>query len=76
LHPDGELTPEVARAVLELSFPANDVKKMHELSARSQAGKLAPEDESAMDDYERVGAMLSILKSRARQLLKRAPRNR
>ncbi len=74
LHPDGELTPEVARAVLKLSLPTNDVKRMRELSAKARAGELAPEDEIAMDDYARAGAVLSTLKSKARQLLKRAGR--
>jgi hypothetical protein len=75
LHPDGELTPEVARAVLKLSFPSSDVTRMRELSAKARAGDLGPEDEVAMDDYERVGAVLSILKSKARQLLKRGRRS-
>jgi hypothetical protein len=75
LHPDGELTPEVARGVLKLSFPPDDVKRMRELSAKARGGTLAQEEEAAMEDYERVGALLSILKSKARQLLKRAGRS-
>jgi hypothetical protein len=75
LHPDGDLTPEVAHAVLKLAFPTDDVKRMRELSAKARAGTLAPDEESAMDEYERVGALLSILKSKARQVLKRAGRS-
>ena len=43
---------------------------MHELSAKAQDGKLRPEEDAEMDDYERAGATVSILKSKARQVLK------
>jgi hypothetical protein len=32
LHPDKELSPVVARALLGLSFPKNDITRMHEQS--------------------------------------------
>lgn len=74
LHPDEDLSPRVARAILGLSFPKNDISRMHELSAKARAGTLTPEEDAEMDDFERVGSILSILKSKARQVLRRSSR--
>ncbi|MBI3468957.1 MAG: hypothetical protein HY000_38630 [Planctomycetes bacterium] len=74
LHPDRELSPRVARAILGLSFPKDDVTRMHELSAKARAGTLTPEEDGEMDNFERVGSILSILKSKARQALKHSGR--
>ncbi len=63
-----------ARVILGLSFPENDVARMHELSAKARAGTLTPEEDAEMDDFERVGSILSTLKSKARQVLKRSSR--
>jgi hypothetical protein len=72
LHPDQELPPQVARAILGLSFPKDAVIRMHELSAKARAGTLTPEEDSVMDNFERAGSILSTLKSKARQVLKRS----
>jgi hypothetical protein len=74
LHPDEQLSPRVARAILELSSPKDDLKRMRELSAKARAGALTPEEDEEMDSFERVGALLSTLKSKARQVLKRSNR--
>ena len=47
---------------------------MHELSAKARAGTLTPEEDAEIDDFERAGSILSTLKSRARQVLKRSSR--
>jgi hypothetical protein len=75
LHPDDELSPRVARAIHGLSFPKHDITRMHELSAKARAGTLTPEEDAEMDNFERVGAILSTLKSKARQVLKRSSRS-
>ena len=74
LHPDEEMPPQVARAILELSFPPEETARMHELSAKARAGTLTPEEDEEMDNLERVGSVLSTLKSKARQVLKRSGR--
>jgi hypothetical protein len=74
LHPDEPLSPPVARAILGLSFPETDVGRMHELSAKARAGTLTPAEDAEMDEFERVGSILSTLKSKARQLLRRSRR--
>jgi hypothetical protein len=75
LHPNGELSPQAARAILQLSFPEADIEHMRELSAKARAGTLSVDEDRIMDEYERVGSVLSILKSRARQVLKRRNRS-
>jgi hypothetical protein len=75
LHPDEEMSPHAARAILGLSFPKTDVTRMHELSAKARTATLTREEDAEMDNYERVGSILSILKSKARQVLKRSNRS-
>jgi uncharacterized protein YnzC (UPF0291/DUF896 family) len=74
LHPDEDLSPPAARAILGLSFPKDDITRMHELSAKARAGTLTPEEDAEMDTFERVGSILSTLKSKARQALRRSKR--
>ena len=75
LHPDDELSPRAARAILGLSLPKSDLTRMHELSAKARAGTLTPEEDAEMDNFERVGSILSTLKSKARQVLGRPRRS-
>ena len=75
LHPDATMSPRVARAILGLSFPKNDISRMHELSAKARAGTLIPEENAEMDNFERVGSIFSTLKSKARQVLRRSERS-
>jgi hypothetical protein len=70
LHPDRELTPKVARALLGLAFSPSEIARMRELSAKARAGNLTPDEDQQLDDIERAGAILSTLKSKARQVLK------
>jgi len=74
LHPDRELSPRAARAILGLSFPQSDVIRMHELSTKARAGTLTPAEDAEMNDFERAGSILSTLKSKARQVLRRSRR--
>jgi hypothetical protein len=75
LHPDEEMSPRVARAILGLSFPESEISRMRELSAKARAGTLTPQEDAEMDNFERVGSILSTLKSKARQVLKRSSRS-
>jgi hypothetical protein len=76
IHPNGELTPTVARAILQLEFSPEDQKRMHELSQKAQEGALTAEEQFEIDNFERVGNMLAIFKSQSRKLLKRVPHRR
>lgn len=74
LHPEDDLSPRVANAILGLSLRKDDLVRMHELSAKARAGTLTPEENAEMDAFERAGSILSTLKSKARQVLKRTGR--
>ena len=69
-----ELTPEVAKYLLTLRFPAADVERMHALSEKAREGTLTRCERAEMDTYERVGHSLSIIKSKARGTIKRQRR--
>lgn len=71
IHPDGKLTPAVARAILKLEFSAEDRGRMRVLSEKAREGTLTAEEQFEIDNFERVGNLLAILKSRSRKLLKR-----
>jgi hypothetical protein len=74
LYPDGKITQRTARAILRLSFPVSEKKRMHDLSTKARAGILSEEEENEMDAIERAGSLLSILKSKARMVLKETER--
>ena len=65
------LSATAARALLKFRFPAKDYERMHQLSAKARAGTLTPEEEQETEAYERLGCLLDILHSKARQALKK-----
>ena len=74
IHPQGKMNTVAAEQILKLKFSDEERTRMHELAVKNQAGKLTPEESSELDHYSRVGSMLSVLQSRARQVLN--PRSR
>jgi hypothetical protein len=75
IRPEGsEMDRETAQAILRLSFSADDRARMRELLGKAKEGKLRAEEELEIDGYERAGTLLSILKAKARRILK--PRSR
>ena len=74
IHPNGKLTPAVARAILQLEFSEDDRKRIHELAQKARDGALTPEEQFEIDNFERVGTLLAIWKSQSRKLLNRARR--
>ena len=64
------LSPEAAQAILAIGFSQTDKDRMLELAVRARAGILTPEEQDEVVGYGRVGSLISILKSTARQLLK------
>jgi hypothetical protein len=65
------LSPELARHVLSLSFCEEDKARMHELAVGNQEGALSAEDKEELHNYIKVGHLLAILQSQARQALKK-----
>jgi hypothetical protein len=70
-HEDG-LTPELAQHILKLKFPERDQARMHELATRNQDGELSAAELREFDNYIKVGDLIAILQSKARQRLKRS----
>ncbi len=72
IHPEeGTLSPDVARALLEIQLAEEDRLRMSELADRARAGELTEADEAWIRGYERVGSLLGILQSKARRTLNR-----
>jgi hypothetical protein len=65
------LTRPLARHLLKLSFPPDDEARMRELAEKNREGQITPGELALLDEYVRVGTVLSILQSRARKLLNR-----
>jgi hypothetical protein len=66
------LSVEAARSLLRLEFPSEDKDRMHELAAKAREGSLTAAEQEAIRNYERVGNLLALMKSKARQRLKSA----
>jgi hypothetical protein len=63
--------PEVRQMVAHLA--AEDKDRMHWLAGQNKERKLSEEEESELDNFCRVGRLLSILKSKARKVLRQDP---
>jgi hypothetical protein len=64
------LSVAAARALLALGFPPADQDRMRELSAKAREGTLTTAEQIEINNYERVGHLLSLMKSKARRSLK------
>lgn len=67
---DGKPSATAARALLKLQFADSDRQRMRELSAKARAGALTEAEECEADAYERLGCLLDVLHSHARQAIK------
>ena len=71
LEPDqATLSIAAAEAILEFGFQQADKDHMAELSAKAKEGTLSPEEQEEINNYEKVGHVLSLMKSKARRSLK------
>ncbi len=60
-------SPEAARALLEFDFDPIDKEQMRQLSAKAREGTLTPEEQDAINNYERVGHFINLLQSKVRR---------
>ena len=65
------LSPELARYVLGLTFAEQDKARMHELAVGNQDGALSSVEKEELHNYIKVGHLLAVLQSKARQALKK-----
>jgi hypothetical protein len=71
------LSAAAARAILALGFSREDQDRMRHLLAKAKEETLSSEEQAEINNYERVGHIISMMKSKARQSLKsRAVSNR
>jgi hypothetical protein len=59
-----------AQTILTFGFPQADKDRMAELSAKAREGALTLEEQEEINNYEKVGHMVSLMKSKARRSLK------
>jgi hypothetical protein len=68
---EDDLTPEAARALLRLQFDEWDLARLHELVTRNQDGILTAGEQTELDSYLRVSALLDLVQAKARRTLKK-----
>jgi hypothetical protein len=59
-----------AQAILTFGFPQADKDRMAELPAKAREGVLTATEQAEINDYEKVGHMVALMKSKARRSLK------
>lgn len=65
------LSPEAARSILALGFADADRQRMEVLAERARQGTLTEAEQIEIDNYERAGHVISLLKSKARLSLRK-----
>ena len=70
----GELSASAARALLSFGFSEHEHARMDELAAKARTGELTPPEQYQLDNFERLGCLLDIIHSQARQALKKKPK--
>jgi hypothetical protein len=76
IQPENDnLSATAARALLKLHFSAEDQKRMHELAAKNQSGKLTAIEQEELHGYIRVGRFLDLIVAKARLSLKKLGHN-
>lgn len=68
----GSWSREAAESILELDFPASDVRRMNALAAKARQGALSTAEKDQLQNYRDVGRLLELLQSKARLSLKRS----
>ncbi len=72
----GQLPAAMARYLLTLKFGDGDKARMRDLALRNREDRLSQAEKEELFAYAKAGTLLSILKSRARRILRIKPRQR
>jgi len=67
----GTLSLPMARHILACEFSEIDKTRMHDLAMRNQDDDLTEREKHELKAYAKAGTLLSILKSRARQVVRK-----
>jgi hypothetical protein len=60
------MSPEFARAILDLHFDPSAVSRMNELAEKNRQGTLTQAERQVMEMYLRVGNFLNLMQAKAR----------
>jgi hypothetical protein len=63
------ISPETARAILDLRFDPTALSHMNELAEKNCQGTLTESERREMDSYLRVGNFLNLMQAKARLYL-------
>ncbi len=66
---DKPMSPTVANFFLKVKFPEEDHQRVAVLNQLANDGLLSSEEREELEEYIRVDAIVSIMKSKARQAL-------
>lgn len=66
---EGNLSLPAAKALADLEFSKIDVQRMNELAEKNRLGQASEAELSEIEGYSRVGNLLNLLQSKARQSL-------
>jgi hypothetical protein len=65
-----DLTPEVARSILEWKFSARSVAKMNRLAERNRLGKITESEREELERFLRVGSLVNLAQAKAHRSLR------
>jgi len=74
IHPRGRMTKGAARRIQGLTFTEQEIARVRELAERNRQGRLSDDEDAELDHYLRVGTPLTVLKLRARRVLRETGR--
>jgi len=66
---EDRLTRQAAESLLGLGFAEQDLQRMNELAEKNRRGEADPNDMAEIERYSRIGNLLNLLQSKARQTL-------
>ena len=69
---DGELSEDVARAILAFKLDPRDQERVHRLSQKNQNDELTPPEREELQRYCHAALVLDIMRAKARLALRRA----
>jgi uncharacterized protein YnzC (UPF0291/DUF896 family) len=68
-----DLSPESARAILQLRFRQRAIDRMNELAEKNRQGSLTDAERGELDRYLRVGNFINLIQAKARNSLSKVP---
>jgi hypothetical protein len=72
IDPDAaDLSRAAAESLLRIKLAVDDRQRVNELAEKARQGNLCAEEQEELENYRRVGRVLELVKSKARQTLKR-----